>query len=84
MFKQALLRTVGSLQVVPQYERAVIFRLGRIKDDEAKGPGVFFLLPCMDRFTAIDIRTKSFDVPPQRVRGRGRLSLSMCHLPSLL
>ena len=55
-------------QVVPQYERAVIFRLGRIRDDEAKGPGIFFLLPCIDSFVSVDVRTKSFDVPPQRVR----------------
>ena len=54
--------------MVPQYERAVIFRLGRIKDDEAKGPGIFFLMPCIDQFVRVDVRTKSFDVPPQRVR----------------
>ena len=46
----------------------MIFRLGRILDDEAKGPGIFFLLPCIDKFVPVDIRTKSFDVPPQRVR----------------
>lgn len=47
----------------------MIFRLGRIRDDEAKGPGIFFLLPCIDKFQSVDVRTKSFDVPPQRVRG---------------
>ena len=57
--------------MVPQYERAVIFRLGRIRDDEAKGPGMFFLLPCIDKFVPVDIRTKSFDVPPQRVSKGG-------------
>ena len=61
----------------------MIFRLGRIKDDEAKGPGLFFLLPCIDQFVAVDIRTKSFDVPPQRVsvwrrRRRGTPSVCVC------
>ena len=46
----------------------MIFRLGRIRDDEAKGPGIFFLLPCIDKFLPVDVRTKSFDVPPQKVR----------------
>ena len=46
----------------------MIFRLGRIRDDEAKGPGIFFLMPCIDKFIPVDVRTKSFDVPPQRVR----------------
>lgn len=48
----------------------MIFRLGRIRDDEAKGPGIFFLLPCIDKFLPVDVRTKSFDVPPQRVSKR--------------
>ena len=55
------------IKVVPQYERAVIFRLGRIKDGKEKGPGLFFILPCIDKFTSVDIRIKSFDVPPQKI-----------------
>ncbi|XP_028840736.1 stomatin (EPB72)-like 3b [Denticeps clupeoides] len=54
-------------KVVKEYERAVIFRLGRIMDKKAKGPGIFFILPCTDSFVKVDMRTISFDIPPQEV-----------------
>ena len=38
------------LQVVQEYERAVIFRLGRLRSGGAKGPGLFFVLPCIDTY----------------------------------
>ena len=38
------------VQVVQEYERAVIFRLGRLKSGGAKGPGLFFILPCIDTY----------------------------------
>ncbi len=86
---------------MPEYERAVVFRLGRLTDRDAKGPGIIvyfyiivnfcimclhpgprhnyiyavsffspgtlFILPCIDKYTTVDLRTKSFDVPPQNV-----------------
>ena len=51
-----------------EYERAVIFRLGRLNADGAKGPGIFFILPCIESYTKIDLRTVSFDIPPQEVK----------------
>ena len=39
----------GADQVVKEYERAVIFRLGRLRKGGAKGPGIFFIVPCIDR-----------------------------------
>ena len=59
---------VGVLQVVQEYERAVIFRLGRLRAGGAKGPGLFFIMPCIDTYKKVDLRTVSFDVPPQEVR----------------
>lgn len=56
-----------SFRVVQEYERAVIFRLGRLKKGGARGPGIFFVLPCVDSYTKVDLRTVSFDVPPQEV-----------------
>ena len=56
------------LQVVQEYERAVIFRLGRLRAGGAKGPGLFFIMPCIDTYKKVDLRTVSFDVPPQEVR----------------
>ena len=53
------------LQVVQEYERAVIFRLGRLRSGGAKGPGLFFIMPCIDTYKKVDLRTVSFDVPPQ-------------------
>lgn len=57
-----------SLQVVAEYERAVIFRLGRILPKGARGPGLFFIAPCIDSIRKVDLRTVTFDVPPQEVR----------------
>ena len=54
-----------------EYERAVIFRLGRLRSGGAKGPGIFFIVPCIDSYKKLDLRTVSFDVPPQEVRLAG-------------
>ena len=51
-----------------EYERAVVFRLGRLRSGGAKGPGLFFIMPCVDSYKKVDLRTVSFDVPPQEVR----------------
>lgn len=55
------------IKIVQEYERAVIFRLGRILKGGARGPGLFFIIPCIDNYTKVDLRTVSFDVPPQEV-----------------
>ena len=59
-----------SVKVVKEYERAVIFRLGRLLSGGARGPGIFFILPCVDNYTKVDMRVITFDVPPQEV-GQG-------------
>ncbi len=56
-----------NFQVVQEYERSVIFRLGRLRKGGAKGPGIFFIIPCIDTYRKVDLRTVSFDVPPQEV-----------------
>jgi len=61
-----LLFLIGSaVRIVNEYERGVIFSLGRIKG--AKGPGLFFLVPIRDRMIKVDLRTVTMDVPPQDV-----------------
>lgn len=57
-----------TIKVVQEYERAVIFRLGRNIGGGAKGPGLFFILPCIDDLINIDLRTITIDVPPQEVK----------------
>jgi regulator of protease activity HflC (stomatin/prohibitin superfamily) len=54
----------NAVRIVQEYERGVIFRLGRVQGT-AKGPGLFFLIPIMDRMVKIDLRTVTLDVPPQ-------------------
>ena len=56
-----------SVRIVQEYERVVIFRLGRLLMGGAKGPGLFFIMPCIDTYKKVDLRTVSFDVPPQEV-----------------
>ena len=50
-----------------EYERAVIFRLGRLVKGGARGPGVFFIIPCVDTYEKIDMRSMTFEIPPQEV-----------------
>ncbi|XDV47561.1 hypothetical protein PO909_017161 [Leuciscus waleckii] len=54
------------MKIVQEYERAVIFRLGRLLGG-AKGPGLFWIIPCVDTFRKVDLRTVSFEIPPQEV-----------------
>jgi regulator of protease activity HflC (stomatin/prohibitin superfamily) len=56
----------SAVRIVNEYERGVIFRLGRVQG-RAKGPGLFFLIPIVDRMVKIDLRTVSMGVPPQEV-----------------
>jgi len=65
------------LQVVQEYERAVIFRLGRLKSGGAKGPGLFFIVPCIDNYRCVDLRTGAFDVPPQEILTRDSVTVSV-------
>lgn len=54
-----------AVKVVTEYERGVIFRLGRLVG--AKGPGLFFIVPFIDRMVKVDLRTVTMDVPSQEV-----------------
>ena len=50
-----------------EYERAVIFRLGRLKKGGSLGPGLHFELPCIEHVEVVDMRTSKMRVPPQEV-----------------
>merc|ERR1719328_633090 len=56
-----------TVKVVQEYERAVIFRLGRLLSGGARGPGVFFIIPCVDVYEKIDMRTQTYEIPPQEI-----------------
>ncbi|GFT34162.1 stomatin-2 [Trichonephila clavipes] len=64
-------------KVVQEYERAVIFRLGRLSKGGARGPGLFFILPCTDNYCKCDLRTVSFNVPPQEVLSKDSVTVSV-------
>src|SRR5690554_4920938 len=55
----------SAVRIVQEYERGVIFRLGRVVG--AKGPGLFFIIPVIDRMVKVDLRTVTLDVPPQEM-----------------
>ena len=65
------------VKVVQEYERAVIFRLGRLKKGGASGPGLFFILPCIDKYSCVDLRTVSYEVPPQEMLSRDSVTVSV-------
>jgi regulator of protease activity HflC (stomatin/prohibitin superfamily) len=61
-----LLFAVSALKIAREYERGVIFRLGRLLDPP-KGPGLFVLIPIVDRMVKVDLRTITLNIPPQEV-----------------
>src|SRR4051794_38852072 len=56
----------SAVKVAREYERGVVFRLGRLLDPP-KGPGLFILIPIVDRMVKVDLRTITLTVPPQEV-----------------
>jgi regulator of protease activity HflC (stomatin/prohibitin superfamily) len=60
-----LIFLASAIRIVREYERGVIFRLGRLIG--AKGPGLFFIIPFVDKMVKVDLRTITLDVPPQEV-----------------
>jgi regulator of protease activity HflC (stomatin/prohibitin superfamily) len=65
-----------AVRVLPEYERGVVFRLGRLLA-EPKGPGLFFLIPIVDRMVRVSMRTVVHDVPPQDVITRDNVSVKV-------
>src|SRR5688572_4560565 len=53
----------AAVRIVQEYERGVIFRLGRVMG--AKGPGLFFIIPIIDRMVKVNLQTVTMDIPPQ-------------------
>ncbi|MFH0851066.1 MAG: slipin family protein [Candidatus Bathyarchaeota archaeon] len=65
----------SSVKVVKEYERAIIFRLGRLIG--ARGPGVFFKIPLVDTFRQVDLRVVTFDVPNQQIITRDNITVDV-------
>ena len=65
----------ASIRVVAEYERGVIFRLGRVIG--AKGPGLFFLIPLVDRMVLVDTRVVTLDVPSQEAITKDNVTIKV-------
>jgi regulator of protease activity HflC (stomatin/prohibitin superfamily) len=65
-----------AIRVLPEYERGVVFRLGRLLPDD-KGPGIFLLIPFVDRMVRVSLRTVVHDVPPQDVITKDNVSIKV-------
>lgn len=65
------------IKIVQQYERAVIFRLGQLRKGGAKGPGLFFVIPCIDEYRKVDLRVVSFQVPPQEILSKDSVTVEV-------
>jgi regulator of protease activity HflC (stomatin/prohibitin superfamily) len=71
----ALLLLSASVRIVNEYERGVIFRLGRVI--AAKGPGLFFIIPVVDRMVRVSLRTVTMDIPRQDVITRDNVTVKV-------
>jgi regulator of protease activity HflC (stomatin/prohibitin superfamily) len=71
----AVMFFAAAIRILNEYERAVIFRLGRII--ATKGPGLIILIPVMDKMVRVDMRTITMDVPPQDVITRDNVSIKV-------
>ena len=69
----AVILFFASVRVAREYERGVVFRLGRLIGE--KGPGLFFLIPFVDRAVRVDLRTVTLNVPPQEVITRDNVTV---------
>ncbi len=65
----------ASIKIVPEYERGVIFRLGRIQG--AMGPGLFFIIPIVDQMVRVDLRVVTLDVPTQEAITRDNVTIKV-------
>ena len=68
-----LLFILSGLKIVKEYERGVIFRLGRLVG--ARGPGIFFVIPLLENMQVVDLRTVTYDVPSQEVVTRDNVTV---------
>jgi regulator of protease activity HflC (stomatin/prohibitin superfamily) len=70
-----LILAASAIKILREYERGVIFRLGRLIG--AKGPGIIFIIPGVDKLLRISLRTVTMDIPPQDVITRDNVSIKV-------
>src|SRR5512144_2861897 len=65
----------SAIRILPEYERGVLFRLGRLAG--VRGPGLFFIIPGIDRLVRVSLRTVVSYVPPQDVTARDKVTVKV-------
>jgi len=70
-----IILAASAIKILREYERGVIFRLGRLIG--AKGPGIFFIIPGVDKMVRISLRLVTLDIPPQDVITRDNVSIKV-------
>lgn len=73
----ALFILMNAIRILNEYERGVVFRLGRVLSHGAKGPGLILLIPIIDKMVKVSLRTVVFDVPPQDVITQDNVSIKV-------
>jgi erythrocyte band 7 integral membrane protein len=73
---------MSMIKVIPEYQRAVIFRLGRLRSEggddwQGSGPGMFCVIPCTDDYIPVDLRTRPFDVTPQEILTKDSVTVTV-------
>ena len=71
----AVLLTISGIKILKEYQRALIFRLGRLV--HARGPGITYVIPWVEKMMRVDLRTVTMDVPPQDVITRDNVSIKV-------
>jgi regulator of protease activity HflC (stomatin/prohibitin superfamily) len=71
----AVLLIVSGIKILREYQRAVIFRLGRLVS--ARGPGITYVIPWVEKMVRVELRTVTMDVPPQDVITRDNVSIKV-------
>jgi regulator of protease activity HflC (stomatin/prohibitin superfamily) len=71
----AVILIVSGIKILKEYERGVIFRLGRMVSP--RGPGITYILPLVEKMVRIDLRTVTMDIPPQDVISRDNVSVKV-------
>ena len=66
----------SAIKILKEYERGVIFRLGRVLGSP-KGPGIIFLIPIVDRMVKVSLRTVVLDIPPQDIITRDNVTIKV-------
>ena len=73
----AIIFLSSAIKILKEYERGVVFRLGRVLDGGPKGPGIILLIPFIDRMVKVSLRTVVMDVPPQDVITSDNVSIKV-------